>query len=95
MKFRESDGSERSMTFRVAQVTKPLASVSKICSKGNKVIFDGHASYILNKRTGRRTPLKQENGVFIMEIPIDFVTNKNDHATHEKNDTVIFPRQGM
>ena len=52
--YKEKDGSERAMMFRVAQVTKPLASVSRICAKGNKVVFDEESSYILNKKSGTR-----------------------------------------
>ena len=39
---------------RLAQVTKPLASVSSICNRGNRVIFDSGGSYIQNK-TSQKT----------------------------------------
>ena len=35
----------RQMTFQCADVTKALGSVSKICSNGNRVIFDDEGSY--------------------------------------------------
>lgn len=34
----KSDGQKRGMNFRVVEVTKPLRSVSRICSHGNRVI---------------------------------------------------------
>ena len=58
----------RSMSFRVADVTKPLGAVSKICHKGNKVVFDVEGSYIEHKATGARTPLREERGVYVLDI---------------------------
>mgnify|MGYP001200880737 FL=1 len=49
-------------------VRKPLAAVSKIIDKNNKVVFDKDGSYILNKKTGRRIELLEERGTFVMEV---------------------------
>ena len=46
-------GQSRKMTFQCAKTTKALGSVSKICSNGNRVVFDDEGSYIENKRQER------------------------------------------
>ncbi len=63
-----STGDKRVMTFRVANVTKPLCAVSQVCAKGNRVIFDSAGSYIEHKATGKRTPLREQNGVYVLDV---------------------------
>ena len=59
-----------SMLFQVTDVGKPLASVAKILDKGNTVIFSRGqgGSYVVNDKTGRRIPLVEEKGTFVMEV---------------------------
>lgn len=75
VRFRTADGETKSMAFRVAPVTKALASVSRICKQGNRVVFDAEGSFIQNKSTGKKMNLKAERGVYVIEIPIDSVLN--------------------
>ena len=59
-----------SMLFQVTDVGKPLASVARILDKGNTVVFSRGrgGSYVVNDRTGRRIPLVEEKGTFVMEV---------------------------
>ena len=66
---------ERGMTFQIADVDKALGSVKQIVNKGNKVVFDQDAkgtdvSYILNKITQERMPLRVENGVYVLDLVV-------------------------
>jgi hypothetical protein len=61
-------GKLRSMTFQATDVRKPLASVRRIVQKGNTVVFDEEESYILNKRTGEKTPISQEHGTYVIHV---------------------------
>eukprot|EP00973_Karenia_brevis_P041300 5715833-Karenia_brevis.AAC.1 len=45
-------GNIKSMRFQVADVTKPLASVMRICQAEHRVVFDSDGSYIEDKHTG-------------------------------------------
>ena len=67
------------MTFRVANVTKPLASVASVCEKGNQVLFTdarrGGKSYILNNSNDQTVEMKKENGAYVIEVPLDNITN--------------------
>ena len=49
-----------------------LAAASKITAKGNRIVLDDESSlsYIENKATGARIPLKIENGVYVMGVAV-------------------------
>ena len=69
----KTNGVDASMTFQATTlVKKPLAAASKIAAKGNRVVLDDEESpsYIENKRTGTRIPLKLKNGVYMMEMQV-------------------------
>lgn len=68
------DGKARRMTFRMAEVNKPLASVRRICDSGNRVVFDSGSSYIEHKATGQRTKMRQENGTYVLDVPLADIT---------------------
>ncbi len=76
--FRTQAGGKRIMTFRVAKVTKPLCAVSQVCSKGNKVVFDSDGSYIEHKATGAKTWLRENNGVYVLDVSIEKNSNNNE-----------------
>ena len=58
------------MTFQVADVTKILASVSRMVSTGHRIIFDSTdvGSFIENKKTGKKIKLRQNNGVYLQDM---------------------------
>jgi hypothetical protein len=66
-----SGGVACSMAFQATtEVKKPLAAAAQLAAKGNRIILDDaeSESYIENKKTGARIPLKIENGVYMMEM---------------------------
>ena len=42
-------------TFQVADVSRPLMSVSKVCEMGNRVVFGANGGYIMNLTIGAAT----------------------------------------
>ena len=58
----------RQMTFQVAAVNKALGSVSKIVNNGNRVVFDMDGSYIENKWSNDRLWLREDNGVYVLDM---------------------------
>jgi hypothetical protein len=49
--------------------TKFLASVSRITQAGHKVVFDNESgSYLEDKTTGKKIWLRQENGVYYLDL---------------------------
>ena len=68
------DGKQvRNLTFQVANVQKVLGSVSQMVRKGNRVVFDRAATgedlaYIENRRTKEKVYMRQENGVYVLDV---------------------------
>ena len=63
------DGIEAEATYQVADVTRPLSAVSKICDKGNIVVFTQEGGFIQNSM-GNRTVFRRENNVYMMDLYI-------------------------
>jgi len=69
----KSSGIGGSMAFQATtDVQKPLAAASKITAKGNRIVLEDASSesYIENKASGVRIPLKIDNGVYMMEMTV-------------------------
>ena len=62
------DGTARAITAQVCSVNQTLMSVSKIASKGNRVVFDDDGSYIEEKATGSRTWMTQVGGMYSLKM---------------------------
>ena len=69
--FENSVGTAGKILFQVANITKPLVSVSKLPDDGHQVVFDARASYIIHIETGRNMMLKRERGVLIVDASVE------------------------
>ena len=63
------------MIFQVARVKKALGSISQMVKNGNKLVCDQDSSgkdtsYIENKRTNEKIWLRQENGVYVLDLMV-------------------------
>ena len=65
------------MNFSVTDCKKPLASVSKIVDRGNRVVFDEDESYILNKKTGEKISLERDRGTYVMVVEFKVDEDEN------------------
>ena len=61
------EGTARGMLMRAAPVSKPLASVKKICQAGHAVIFDDEGSFIINKTTGEMNWMREDDGNYMLD----------------------------
>ena len=61
------EGQEAEATFQIADVTRPLSAVSRICDKGNVVVFSHDGGFIENL-AGERTYFRRENNVYMMDL---------------------------
>ena len=62
------NGSRTMATFQVADVSRPLMSVSKVCEMGNRVVFGFGGGYILNLETGATTRFETKNGIYVFKF---------------------------
>ena len=68
VRFKTKNGMESNVVFQVTDARKPLASVSKIVKKGNRVIFSPTESYIENITSGKKIELNEVNGTYHMDV---------------------------
>ena len=68
VRFKTKEGLQSSVLFQVTHARKPLASVSRIVAKGNKVVFAPGQSFIENIKTGQRIELVEESGTYHMDV---------------------------
>ena len=81
---------------QVSGVTKPLGAVREIIKGGNRVVMDEEGSYIENKKSKKRIPIRRENGMFVvtMTIPKGAVRNiEKQYAIMATGDNESFHRQ--
>ena len=74
------DGVGLDMTWQVADVKKPLASIGRMCDAGNVAIFTDKGGYIvakdgfkeelssLRRKTGDKLRLKRDKGVYSFSV---------------------------
>ena len=62
------DGGSSSMIFQITDVKKPLCSISKICDRGNRVVFGRNGGVIHNLRTDQLTPFPRTGAIYTMDF---------------------------
>ena len=60
------------ITFRaqVTDVHRPLMSVSRICDKGNRVVFEKHGGYIESLTTGEQIHVRRDHNVYRLDVDV-------------------------
>ncbi len=58
-------------TFQVADVNKPILSVTKLTEDGNEVKFTRRGGTITDPQTGNKVSFKRFRGVYVLEAEID------------------------
>ena len=66
--FKTNEGIQRCITFRSANVVKPLISMQKVVRAGNIVVLDEMNPHIRNTRDGTVIKLDVNNGVYTMDM---------------------------
>ena len=70
------------MTWQVADIKRPLASIGRICDAGNTAIFTKRGGYIVPEGTvrtlisqiednGKMLKMKRENGMYHFDLWVD------------------------
>ena len=71
----DMEGFARSITAQVCAVNKPLLSVAKLVSAGNRVIFEPGAAYIEDTSNGERIWLKEVDGMYMLKLWMPTASN--------------------
>ena len=54
--------------FQIAEVSRPLIGVGRVCEMRNRVIFEANGEFIQNLQDGRETPFERKDGVYVFTI---------------------------
>ena len=84
------------MTMQMANVKKPLMSVSKVCDAGsgqNFVVFTAEGGYIWHADRGTFTPFRREGGVYPLKTWIRRPSGSGTSSRSEPS-TSHFARPG-
>ena len=73
-----AEGNPAAATFQVAEVTRPLCSVTRICDRGNRVVFTSEGGYIENTASGVKTGFSRRNNVYVMEMYVEEPISTSD-----------------
>ena len=70
LRFAASNGSICAMPAQVAEVQKPLVSVSRLAEAGNDVIFGEAGGVIRHRASGRELPLRKSGNVYYLDMQL-------------------------
>ena len=70
VEVQSAEGHLCSLKMQVSQVNKPLLSVSKVCDRGNEVVFTKDGGKIVNCNTGQEIHFRREDGVYRLQLRV-------------------------
>ena len=101
LSFWTKDGVLAEIMFQVADINKPLCSVSHLTDMGYCVVFNRHnnrdVSYIMHKDTKQFWRMRRERGVFILDAYLTEGIDPRDETqkiVSPKTSSAGFSRQG-
>lgn len=60
------DGTPTTTTYQIADVTRPLCAVSRMCDQDNVVVFTKEGGFVQSP-TGQRTNFRRERNVYLLD----------------------------
>ena len=76
------------MLYQIAEVNRPLTSVSSTFDKGNYVVYTPEGGFILNIQTGEQTSFERRDGIYEVDLWI------RDEGNQGSSQPSGFPWQG-
>ena len=88
LNIQTKEGKDTSVLYQIAEVSRPLTSVSATCDRGNWVIYTPQGGFIMICQTGERTSFERHGGVYELDLWI------KDEGNPGSPQSVSFHRQG-
>ena len=66
--FKTFEGFDGQVDFQVADVQRPLLSVTSMTGKGSRVEFDDHGGHIVSSDGKRRIRFHRRGGVYVLDL---------------------------
>ena len=68
LEVQTNEGKDTSVIYHIAEVSRPLTSVSATCDKGNWVVYTPEGGFIMNCQTGERTSFERHGGIYELDL---------------------------
>ena len=81
------EGNRATATYQVADVTRPLCSISKVCDRGNTVTLTAKGGYITSK-SGEKMNFRRQNNVYVLDM---YLKNPGDAAKERTTSPLFSP----
>lgn len=65
--MRTKEGNDAEVTYQIADISRPLNSVGRICDRGNFVVFESTGGFIVNRSSGARTRFEREDALYMLD----------------------------
>ena len=88
LNIQTNEGKDIIVLYQIAEVSRPLTSVSATCDRGNWVVYTSQGGFIINCQIGERTSLERSGGIYELDLWM------RDENSYGGNSTSSFPRQG-
>ena len=82
------EGKDRQVLYQIAEVSRPLTSVSSLCDKGNWVVYTSQGGFIINCQAGERTGFERQGSIYELGL---WIKDDENRGTPQPSS---FPRQG-
>ena len=68
LNIQTNEGRDAKVLYQIAEVSRPLTSVSATCDKGNRIVYSPHGGFIMNTMTGERTSFERQGGIYELDL---------------------------
>ena len=68
LNIQTDEGRDAKVLYQIAEVSRPLTSVSATCDQGNWVVYIPHGGFIMNTMTGERTSFERQGGIYELDL---------------------------
>lgn len=65
---------------QVAEVTRPLCSLSRVCDQGSRVIFGAGGGHVEHIATGKRSYLQHQHNAYVMSMHVLEEGDDQEHS---------------
>ena len=87
LNIQTNEGKDTTVLYQIAEVGRPLTSVSACCDRGNWVVYTSQGGFIINCQTGERTSFERSGGIYELDIWM------RDEGNPGSESPSSFPRQ--
>ena len=87
LNIQTNEGKDTTVLYQIAEVSRPLTSVSASCERGNWVVYTPQGGFILNCQTGERTSFERKGGIYELDL---WMRDEDNHGSDQPSS---IPRQ--